>query len=463
MPEYALAGVAGYSKINELSDEWKKLVTEQLPEADMKRAEKLFEHTLDEVIQKGAVVDGKRGDGRKLDEIRGLYAQAGGISDMLHGSGIFYRGGTHVFTALTLGGPGDSQILDTIEHSDAQKRFMHHYNFPPYSTGETGRMGGLNRRAVGHGALAEKALEPMIPPKEEFPYTIRLVSECMSSNGSTSQASICASTLALMDGGVPIKRPVAGIAMGLMMYGDDHRILTDIQGPEDHHGHMDFKVAGTREGVTAIQLDIKADGIPVDILIEALGGAKKARNQILDVIEKEIPAPRADISPLAPKILTFKVKVDQIGLVIGSGGKTINGIKDETGVDDITIEDDGSIFITGKNGSAEKALAMIESLVHEYIPGEMCDGEVTRILDFGAFVKIGANAEGMVHVSEIAPFRIERIRDALTEGERVKVAVKEIDERGRINLSIKAADPEFASRKGLQPSARPPMPPRRAQ
>lgn len=461
MPGYALAGVPGYAKINELQTEWKALVAEKLPEVDIKKAEKIFEHHLDEVIQKGAVKDGKRGDGRKLDEIRGLYAQAGGISDMLHGSGIFYRGGTHVFTALTLGGPSDTQILDTIEHSDAQKRFMHHYNFPPYSTGETGRMGGMNRRAIGHGALAEKALEPMIPSKEKFPYTIRLVSECMSSNGSTSQASICASTLALMDGGVPIKRPVAGIAMGLMMYGDDHRILTDIQGPEDHHGHMDFKVAGTREGVTAIQLDIKADGIPVPILIEALDGAKKARIQILDVIEKEIATPRADISPLAPKILTFKVKVDQIGLVIGGGGKTINGIKDATGVEDITIEDDGSIFITGKNGSAEQALAMIESLVHEYIPGEMCDGEVTRILDFGAFVKIGMNAEGMVHISEIAPFRIDRIRDALTEGEHVKVAVKEVDERGRINLSIKQADPEFANRKGLQPSTRPPMPPRR--
>jgi polyribonucleotide nucleotidyltransferase len=460
MPEYALAGVPGYAKINELQTEWKALVVEKLPEVDIKKAEKLFEHSLDEVIQKGAVKDGKRGDGRKLDEIRGLYAQAGGISEILHGSGIFYRGGTHVFTALTLGGPGDSQILDTIEHSDAQKRFMHHYNFPPYSTGETGRMGGMNRRAIGHGALAEKALEPMIPSKEKFPYTIRLVSECMSSNGSTSQASICASTLALMDGGVPIKRPVAGIAMGLMMHNDDHRILTDIQGPEDHHGHMDFKVAGTREGVTAIQLDIKADGIPVPILIEALDGAKKARLQILDVIEKEIATPRTDISPLAPKILTFKVKVDQIGLVIGGGGKTINGIKDATGVEDITIEDDGSIFITGKNGSAEKALAMIESLVHEYLPGEMCDGEVTRILDFGAFVKIGMNAEGMVHISEIAPFRIDRIRDALTEGEQVKVAVKEVDEKGRINLSIKAADPEFATRKGLQASTQP-LPPRR--
>ncbi len=330
---------------------------------------------------------------------------------------------------------------------------MHHYNFPPYSAGETGRLGGLNRRATGHGALAEKALEPMLPSKESFPYTIRLVSESMASNGSTSQAAICASTLALMDGGVPITRPVAGIAMGLMLSGEKHKVLTDIQGPEDHHGHMDFKVAGTRVGVTAIQLDIKLDGVPVPILVEALAGAKKAREEILDVIEKEIPKPRADISPLAPKILSMRVKVDQIGLVIGGGGKTVNGIKEASGVDDITIEDDGMIYITGKSGSAEKALAMIQELVKEWVPGEMCEGEVTRILDFGAFVKIGANAEGMVHVSEIAPFRIERIRDALSEGEHVKVAVKEIDEKGRINLSIKRADPDFAERKGLKPQA----------
>jgi polyribonucleotide nucleotidyltransferase len=237
-----------------------------------------------------------------------------------------------------------------------------------------------------------------------------------------------------------------------MIYDDDHKILTDIQGPEDHHGHMDFKVAGTREGVTAIQLDIKADGIPVPILIEALAGAKTAREEILDVIEKEIPEVRSDISPLAPKILTMKVKEDQIGLVIGSGGKTINGIKEDTGVEDINIEDDGSIFITGKNGTPEKALEIIEALVHEWLPGEMCEGEVVKILDFGAFVKIGPNTDGMVHISEIAPFRIDKVTDALSEGEKVKVAVKETDDRGRISLSIKAADPEFAERKGLKPS-----------
>ncbi len=454
LASHVFSGEPGYARINVLKGEWCALAAERFPDVPAKRAEHLFDDELDTCMQRGAVEEGKRADGRSSSEVRPLYAQAGGVSEMLHGSGIFYRGGTHVFTALTLGGPGDSLIVDTIEHSDEKKRFMHHYNFPPYSTGETGRLGGLNRRAVGHGALAEKALTPVLPSKEVFPYTIRLVSECLASNGSTSQGATCASTLALMDGGVPITRPVAGIAMGLMLSGDKHAVLTDIQGPEDHHGHMDFKVAGTREGVTAIQMDIKLDGVPVPILVEALEGARKARLHIIETIEQAIPAPRADISPLAPKILTVRVKVDQIGLVIGSGGKTVNGIRDDSGVDDITIEDDGTIFITGKNGSAERARAMIESLVKEWVPGELCEGEVTRILDFGAFVKIGPNAEGMVHVSEIAPFRIERIRDALTEGERVRVVVREVDEKGRINLSIKRADPDFASRKGLKPTAR---------
>lgn len=450
LPVHVFSNEPGYKNINTLKDAWLTLFAEAFPEETKKCAENIFEEHLDEVIQKGAVLENKRGDGRKMDELRNLYAQAGGVSELIHGTGIFYRGGTHVLTALTLGGPGDSQIIDSIEKPDSQKRFMHHYNFPPYSVGEAGRIGGFNRRAIGHGALAEKALEAVLPSKDVFPYTIRLVSECMASNGSTSQGAICASTLALMDGGVPIKRPVAGIAMGLMLYGDSYKVLTDIQGPEDHHGHMDFKVAGTREGVTAIQMDIKAGGIPVPILVEALEGARKARLQILDVLETEIGEPRKDISPRAPKILTCKVKVDQIGLVIGGGGKTINGIKDASGVEDITIEDDGSIFITGKNGSAEKALALIEALVHEYLPGEICEGEVTRILDFGAFVKIAANTEGMVHVSEIAPFRIERIRDVIKEGEKVRVAVKEVDEKGRINLSIKSADPQFAERKGFK-------------
>lgn len=447
---HVISGEPGKNRINELKKEWLTHVQEELPD-ELGNANHFYENKVDECIQEQAVVHGKRPDGRPFDEVRPLYAQAGKISPMLHGSGIFYRGGTHVFTALTLGGPGDSLVVDTIEHSDEKKRFMHHYNFPPYSAGETGRLGGLNRRAVGHGALAEKALTAVLPPKEEFPYTIRLVSECMASNGSTSMASTCASTIALMDGGVPIKRPVAGIAMGLMQKDGAYKVLTDIQGPEDHHGHMDFKATGTREGVTAIQMDIKLDGVAVPILIETLAGAKKARLHILDIIEAELAAPRPDISPLAPKILTFSVKPDQIGLVIGGGGKTINGIKDDSGCEDISIEDDGTIYITGKNGSAERALQMIEELTHEYKPGETFDGEVTRIMDFGAFVRIAKNTEGLVHISEIAPFRVANVRDALTEGEQVRVVIKEIDEKERINLSIKRVDPDFASRKGLTP------------
>ena len=452
-------GAPGKDAIYDLLDQWKARVAEVEELKDIKSGiiKRFLEDKIDEEIHRGAVEDGKRADNRAMDEIRPLFAQAGGISTMLHGSGVFYRGGTHVFTALTLGGPGDSQVIDTMEEHDVKKRFMHHYNFPPYSAGETGRMGGINRRATGHGFLAEKALAAVIPPAEQFPYTIRLVSECLASNGSTSMGSACASTLALMDGGVPIKAPVAGIAMGVMSHGGAHRVMTDIQGPEDEFGGMDFKVAGTRAGITAIQLDIKLDGIPVPVLVEALKGAKTARAQILDVIEKAIPAPRGTISPRAPEILSMKVKPDQIGLVIGGGGKTINGIRDITGVDDITIEDDGSVFITGKGGTAQKAKEMIEAIVKEYKPGEVYDGEVTRLMDFGAFVRVGPgkDAEGLVHVSEVAPFRIDKISDAVKIGDKVRVMIKEIDEKGRINLSIKMADPEFAVRKGLTPSTNP--------
>jgi polyribonucleotide nucleotidyltransferase len=449
-------GTAGKDAIHALQDEWKKAIEadEALKLVKPGIVKRFLEDKVDEEIHRGAVEDNKRADNRAFDEVRPLFAKAGGVSSILHGSGIFYRGGTHVFTALTLGGPGDSQLVDTMEEQDKKQRFMHHYNFPPFSAGETGRMGGINRRAVGHGALAQKSLEAVLPPAEKFPYTIRLVSECFASNGSTSMGSVCASTLALMDGGVPIKAPVAGIAMGLMTHNGENRVLTDIQGPEDEFGGMDFKVAGTREGVTGIQLDIKLDGIPVPILVEALEGAKKARLQILDVIESEISKPRETISARAPEILTMKVKPDQIGLVIGGGGKTINGIKDVSEVDDITIEDDGSIFITGKGGSAQMAKSMIEALVKEYKPGEIYEGEVTRLMDFGAFVRVGPgkDAEGLVHVSEVAPFRIEKIAQAVSVGEKVRVMIKEIDEKGRINLSIKAADPEFATRKGLVPS-----------
>jgi polyribonucleotide nucleotidyltransferase len=447
LESYIMSGIPGGSKIGEIMDIWMKLSAEKLPEINSSFAEHLFEEKVDAMIHEQVLKNDKRADGRGIDELRPLFAQAGGISPILHGSGIFYRGGTHILTALTLGGPADAQVINGMEESTEAKRFMHHYNFPPYSTGETGRMGGTNRRMIGHGALAEKALEPMIPKQDKFPYTIRLVSEAMSSNGSTSMGSVCASTIALMDGGVPIKAPVAGIASGIMM--DDkgnYKVLTDIQGPEDHYGDMDFKVAGTKNGVTAIQMDVKVSGVPIKALEEAFEKAKVARLKILDVILKAIPETRKDISPNAPKILVIKIKPDQIGGVIGSGGKTIKEIKEKTGAD-IDIEDDGTVYCTGKDGSAEKAKAMIEGMTHEYKTGERYEGEVVKIAEFGAFVRIGYNTEGLVHISEIAPFRVDRVEKILQVGDKVPVMVKGIDERERVSLSIKMADPKFAEKK----------------
>jgi polyribonucleotide nucleotidyltransferase len=436
-----------------MKSDWMKAAKEKMPDISPGRLDAYYEERLDDFVHQLAIKEGKRVDGRAHDEIRPLFAQAGGISPVIHGTGLFYRGETHVLGALTLGGPGDAQLLDTIEYQEAKKTFMLHYNFPPFSVGETGRVGGMNRRATGHGALAEKALRVMLPEKEIFPYTIRIVCESLASNGSTSMASVCAGTIALMDAGVPIKKPVAGIAMGMMSDGTTYKVLTDIQGPEDHHGDMDFKVAGTKDGVTAVQMDVKVEGVPLKVLGDAFAQAKKARLQILDVITKEIAAPRADISPRAPKILSTKVKVDQIGLVIGPGGKTINGIKDRTKCDDITIEEDGTVFVTGKAGAAEAALKEIVDLTREYEVGEKFEGPVVRMMDFGAFVKIGPNQDGLVHVSEVAPFRIGKISDVLTIGDVVPVVLKEIDDKGRYNLSIKAADPDWAARKGAKPSA----------
>ena len=444
-------GNVGKKNIGALESEWIKGATAKLPDVSLGLLKAYFEEQIDGYIHEEAIRNDRRADGRKMDEIRPLFAQAGGVSPVIHGAGIFYRGATHVLAALALGGPGDAQLLDTIEYQDTKKNFMLHYNFPPFSVGETGRVGGMNRRMIGHGALAEKALRAVLPPKEVFPYTIRIVCESLASNGSTSMASVCAGTLSLMDAGVPITKPVAGIAMGMMSDGTTYKVLTDIQGPEDHHGDMDFKVAGTRDGVTAVQMDVKVDGVPLPVLTQAFAQAKTARIQILEVITKEIPAPRPDISPRAPKILTIVVKKDQIGLVIGPGGKTINGIRERTLADDITIEEDGTIFITGKNGAAEAAFKEIADLTREYMVGDRFEGPVVRLMDFGAFVKISPNQDGLVHVSEVAPFRIGKISDAVQLGDIVPVVLKEIDEKGRYNLSIKAADPEWAARKGLKP------------
>ena len=434
----------GKARIDELHNVWNKMVKEAHPaRVDFAMEDHLFDDTENAILHEKAIKENKRADGRAMDELRDLYAQAGGLSSVLHGSGIFYRGGTHVLSVLTLGGPEERNLVDGLQLK-VEKRFMHHYNFPPYSAGETGRAGFTNRREVGHGALAEKALAMVLPSPTEFPYTMRLVSESMASNGSTSQASICASVLALMDGGVPIKAPVAGIAMGLMYENDNaYKVLTDIQGPEDHHGDMDFKIAGSRTGVTAIQLDVKVEGVPIKILKEAMVQSQKARIAIIDRIEQEIPAPRKDISPNAPKILIIKIKQDQIGLVIGGGGKTIKDIKEKSGAE-ITIEDDGTVYLTGKDGSAEKAREIVEGMTHEFKIGEMLKGEVVKVADFGAFVKLNAWNDGMVHVSEIAPFRVERVNDIIKEGMIVPVKVINIDsERGRIGLSIKEADPNF--------------------
>jgi polyribonucleotide nucleotidyltransferase len=453
----------GKTKFLELEHEWNTIVAEKFPDNEelVSHSKDYLEAALDDLVHEKALKENRRADGRAMNQVRGLYAKAGGISPVLHGTGIFYRGQTHVLSILTLGGPETALVIEGMEVRGT-KRFMHHYNFPPYSAGETGRVGGMNRREMGHGMLAEKALTPVIPDKMSFPYTIRVVSESTASNGSTSQASICASSIALMDGGVPIKRPVAGIAMGLILNVEnptEYKILTDIQGPEDHYGDMDFKVAGTREGVTAIQLDIKVGGVPVKALKEALAQARDARMQILDVIEAEIPKARPDISPNAPKILVAKVQVDQIGLIIGSGGKTVKAIREKTGAE-ITIEDDGTIYVSGKNGAADAALAIIQEMTKEWKVGDTTEATVVKILEVGAIVKVSEFADGLVHISEIAPFRVARVADFLKEGMRVPVKVVNVDkEKGRISFSIKDADPSFI--KPPTPPATPaaPVPP----
>jgi polyribonucleotide nucleotidyltransferase len=405
-----------------------------------------FQQQVDEQLHKGAIEDGLRADGRAMDQVRELYAQAGGVSEVLHGSGIFYRGGTHIFSALTLGGPDSAQLIDSIALPEHKKHFLHHYNFPPYSVGETGRVSGFNRRMIGHGALAEKALLPVIPTQSEFPYTIRLVSETLASNGSSSMGSVCASTLALMDGGVPIKRPVAGIASGVMIQDDKYVLLTDIQGPEDEFGDMDFKVAGTTHGVTAIQMDVKVSGIKITILTEALEKARVARLHILDTMTQAIPTARKTISPRAPQIIVLHILPEQIGLVIGSGGKTINLIKEQAGVEDITIEDDGAVFITGSNDTVQTAANQITQLTKVYEVGEKLDVTILNITAFGAFAKLDAYNQGLIHISEVAPFHLESLDGILAAGDTVSVVVSKV-ENGKIGLSIKQINPDFTNGK----------------
>lgn len=412
------------------------LASEGVAENDQKIAEVIYEEEVDKVVHEEIIKNDRRPDGRKITELRPLEAHVA-ILPRTHGSAIFMRGETHALSVLTLGSPGDEQTIDTMRVS-AKKRFMHHYNFPHYSVGETGSSRGPGRREIGHGALAERALSYVIPNKEEFPYTIRLVSEIMSSNGSSSMASVCGSTLAMMDGGVPIARPVAGIAMGLMMQGKDYKVLTDIQGPEDHYGDMDFKAAGTTQGVTALQMDVKVDGVSVEILAKTLQQAKEARHKILDVMIAAIGSSRANLSPFAPRIFTLHINPEKIGDVIGPGGKMINKIIAETGAQ-IDIEQTGEVFISSPDeASAKKAMQWVEQLTHEVQAGESYTGKVTRLMNFGAFVEILPGQEGLVHISEMSPEHVERVEDVVHVGQEVQVRVKEIDDQGRINLTMLA-------------------------
>ncbi len=417
--------------------EWMKKAAEEHPEVFQKSAaDYIFHEEVNEIVHKRIIEKGERPDGRKVDQVRLLSGQVG-LLPRVHGSGLFMRGETHALSTLTLGPPGDEQIVEGMEVR-TKKRFLHHYNFPPFSTGETKPMRGPGRREIGHGALAGRALFPVIPSKEEFPYTIRIVSEILSSNGSTSMASVCGSTLALMDAGVPIKKPVAGAAMGLMLNEKgEYRVLTDLQGKEDHHGDMDFKVAGTRDGITAVQLDVKIAGISMPMILDTLKSAHRARMEILDVLVATIAEPRPELSPWAPRIQIIKINPEKIGALIGPGGKVINEIIAQTGAE-IDIDDDGTVYISSvSEDGMRKALSMVKQITREIKAGELLEGKVTRILDFGAMVEIGPRQEGLVHVSELAPWRVEKVTDIIRLGEIVPVKVKNIDEQGRINLSLK--------------------------
>jgi len=388
------------------------------------------------VVRRWLLDDGKRVDGRTLDEIRPLAAEVG-LFNRTHGSAMFTRGQTQVVTVATLGLVAEQQLLDGIDNEE-YKRYMHHYNMPSYSVGETRPSRGPGRREIGHGALAERALVPVIPSVEEFPYSIRLVSEVVSSNGSTSQGSICASTLALMDAGVPIAAPVAGISCGLITEGDRWMTMIDIQGLEDFFGDMDFKVAGTKKGITAIQMDLKIDGLTPEIIKAAFEQTKKGREYILDeVMLKAIDKPRADVSDFAPKMITIKINPDKIREVIGSGGKVIQGIVAETGAK-IDIEDDGTVFIAAVDKNAGlKAKSIVEAIAFDPEVGAEFVGKVTRIMSFGAFVEIAPGKEGLVHISKLDKNRVEKVEDVVSIGDEIRVKVMEIDDKGRINLSRK--------------------------
>ncbi|MDX9913087.1 MAG: polyribonucleotide nucleotidyltransferase [Candidatus Moranbacteria bacterium] len=428
--------------VDEIKEEVFAYIKETYPEEFDKRkdiANLILDEVCDEIVHKNIIENDKRPDGRGLKEVRKITIQTG-ILPRTHGTGLFTRGETQALTVTTLGSPGDEQIIDTME-VDMKKRYIHHYNFPPFSVGEVRFMRGPGRREIGHGALAEKALVPVLPSKEEFPYTMLLVSEVLESNGSSSMASTCGSTLSLMDAGVPIKRPVSGIAMGIIVGKDESefKVLSDIQGMEDHYGDMDFKAAGTEKGITALQMDVKVDGVTIDMLRSILNQSKESRMFIMGEMLKVISEPRKEMSPYAPRIITLQINPDKIRSVIGPGGKVINEIIDETGVQ-IDIEDSGLVFITSPDQvSADKAREWVENLTREVKAGEIFNAKVVKIMDFGAFAQLLPGQDGLIHISELSEKRVEKVEDVVKVGDVVTVKVKEIDKMGRINLSMKEA------------------------
>ncbi len=417
------------------------LVTELVPEGEheghsQSEVISAFDTVMKKELRRAILEDEERPDGRGVDEIRPISCEVG-VLPRTHGSALFTRGQTQALTSTTLGTPGDEQVIDTML-LDMRKRYMHHYNFPPYSTGETKPMRSPGRREIGHGALAERALVPVLPTKENFPYTMRLVTEILSSNGSSSMASVCGSTLSLMDAGVKITKPVSGIAMGLVTDGETTKVLTDIQGAEDFAGDMDFKVAGTDAGITALQMDMKVQGIPFEVMETALDKAKTARLFILEKMLAVLPAPREEMSPLAPRITTLKINPAMIRVVIGPGGKMINEIIAATGVS-IDIEDDGIVMIgSTESESAQKAIDWIESLVAEPEIGKVYKARIVKLMAFGAFAEFMPGKEGLIHISQMADHRVEKVEDVVNEGDEVEVVLVEVDAQGRNNLSMKA-------------------------
>lgn len=430
------------TKIDEVKEETieyfkEKFIDDEDLDEKIRMISKLLEGINRELIRKMILEEGIRPDGRKPEEIRPISCEVG-VIPRVHGSGLFTRGQTQVLSVVTLGAVSDEQILFGLGE-DETKRYMHHYNFPPFCVGETSPLRSPGRREIGHGALGERALAPMIPPQEEFPYTIRVVSEVLESNGSSSQASVCGSTLALMDAGIPIKEPVAGIAMGLMKEDDKVAILSDIQGLEDFNGDMDFKVAGTKNGITAIQMDIKIKGISKEILIKALEQAREGRLFILGEMLKVIDKPRPELSPYAPLMSTMKIDPEKIRFVIGPGGKMINKIIDETGVT-VDIDDDGTVYIMADNQEAGQAAErMIYNLTRDVVVGELYEGTVKKIMNFGAFVEILPGKEGLVHISQLADYHVKDVEEVVSIGDKILVKVTDIDKHGRINLSRKEA------------------------